>query len=50
MKITLILPKDKTILKKKYAEVMAEIVAKRLTNEELKYLIDELEKKEKQMI
>lgn len=45
--VTLILPKDMRILEKKYAEVLADIVAERLTPEELEYLISELEKKEK---
>ncbi|MCB2297758.1 hypothetical protein [Clostridium tagluense] len=44
--VTLILPKDMTILEKKYAEVLADIIAEKLTPEELEYLISELDKKE----
>jgi hypothetical protein len=44
--VTLILPKDMRSLEKKYAEVLADIVAERLTSEELEYLISEIEKKE----
>lgn len=44
--VTLILPKDMDSLEKKYAEVLADIVAKRLTPEELEYLISELEKRD----
>jgi len=43
--VTLILPKNKKLLEKKYAEVLADIVADRLTNEELRYLIQKLEEK-----
>lgn len=42
--VTLILPKDKTSLRKKYSEKLAEIVSRKLTQEELLYLITELEK------
>jgi len=45
--VTVILPKDITILEEKYAEVLADIVAKQLTHGELQYLIEEFEKKEK---
>ncbi|KZL93522.1 hypothetical protein [Clostridium magnum] len=44
--VTLILPKDKTSLRKKYAEKLAEIVSRKLTADELQYLITELEKKD----
>lgn len=43
--VTLILPKDRKLLEKKYAEVLADIVANRLTHEELEYLIQKLEEK-----
>jgi hypothetical protein len=43
--VTLILPKDRSILEKKYAEKLAEIVSRKLTAEEIQYLITELEKK-----
>lgn len=42
--VTLILPKDRTLLEKKYAEKMAEIVARRLSNDEIEYLLSKLEK------
>ena len=45
--VTLILPKDKTILEKKYADVLADIIANQLTHDELGYLIEEFEKREK---
>ncbi|MEY8002012.1 hypothetical protein AB8U03_17850 [Clostridium sp. Mt-5] len=44
--VTLILPKNREKLEKKYAEVLADIVTKRLAHEELGYLIKEFEKKE----
>ena len=44
--VTLILPRDMSILEKKYSEVLADIVTERLTEEELEYLISEIEKKE----
>jgi hypothetical protein len=44
--VTLILPKDRRMLEKKYAEVLADIVSDRLTYKELGYLISELEKKD----
>ena len=44
--VTLILPKNMASLEKKYAEVVANIVAERLTTEELDYLVSEIEKKE----
>lgn len=44
--VALILPKNREILEKKYAEVLADIVASELTHDELGYLISELEKKE----
>lgn len=43
-RVTLVLPKDRTFLENKYAEVLAEIVAEMLTDKELEYLISELEK------
>lgn len=43
--VTLILPEDTTELEKKFSEVMADIVAKRLTHEELGALIKILEEK-----
>jgi len=42
--VTLILPKDKTILERKYSEVLVDIVAEILTVSELGYLISKLEK------
>lgn len=42
--VTLILPKDISILEKKYSEVLADIVVERLSDEELEYVISELEK------
>lgn len=47
--VTLIIPKDKSILENKYAEVLAEIVAELLTKEELEYLILRLESEGKEM-
>ena len=44
--VTIILPKDKTVLEEKYAKVLAEVVAKQLTYDELGYLIQELKKRE----
>lgn len=44
--VTLILPKDISILEEKYSEVLADIVAARLSTEEMEYLISELEKQE----
>lgn len=46
-KVTLILPTDMTILENKYNEVMADIIAKRLSREELGILIEKLEEQEK---
>lgn len=45
--VTLILPTDMTILENKYNEVMADIIAKRLSHEELGILIEKLEEQEK---
>ncbi|SMC17066.1 hypothetical protein SAMN02745134_00227 [Clostridium acidisoli DSM 12555] len=45
--VTLILPKNREVLEKKYAEVLADIVANELSHEELEYLINELEKQQK---
>lgn len=44
--VTLILPTDMSVLEEKFAEVMADIVAKRLTHEELGILIEKLEEQE----
>ncbi|ADL52072.1 hypothetical protein [Clostridium cellulovorans] len=41
--VTVILPKDMTELEEKYAEVMASIVAEKLTTEQLGFLIKVLE-------
>lgn len=41
-KVTLILPKNKEILEKKYAQVLANIVSDMLTLDELGYLIQKL--------
>ena len=41
--VTLILPTDMSVLEEKYAGVMADIVAKRLTHKELGILIEKLE-------
>lgn len=41
--VSLVLPKNKKVIEEKYAEVMADIVAEMLTNEELNYLISKLE-------
>lgn len=46
--VTLVLPKNRDILSKKYAEVLAKIVAEELTHEELGELIKHLEAQEKQ--
>ncbi|MHC1683398.1 MAG: hypothetical protein AB6733_10660 [Clostridiaceae bacterium] len=43
--VTLILPKDRSILEKKYSQILAEIVAETLTPEEIEYLITEYERK-----
>jgi Mn-containing catalase len=42
--VVLIFPKNREILEKKYAKVLADIVAEELTHDELGYLISELEK------
>lgn len=47
--VTLILPRNREVLEKKYAEVLADVVASELTHDELGYLISELEKKEKKI-
>ena len=44
--VTLILPRDRRALEKRYAEVVAHEVAEMLSPEELEYLISELEKRE----
>ncbi len=41
--VSLVLPKNKKIIEEKYAEVMADVVAEMLTNEELNCLISKLE-------
>ena len=45
--VTLILPKDRTILQDKYTEILAEIIAEQLTHDELGYLIEEFQRREK---
>lgn len=45
--VTLILPKNREVLEKKYAEILADIIANELSHEELEYLISELEKQQK---
>ena len=45
--VTLILPTDMTALEEKFAEVMADIVAERLSHQELGVFIDKLEKLDK---
>lgn len=45
--VTLILPTDMTVLEDKFAEVMADIVAEKLTHAELGYLIQRLEESDK---
>ncbi|MBZ9624438.1 hypothetical protein G9F71_016425 [Clostridium sp. FP2] len=45
-KVTLILPRDRTILERKYSEVLVDIVVDMLSISELGYLISELKKKE----
>ncbi|MHC1683662.1 MAG: hypothetical protein AB6733_12010 [Clostridiaceae bacterium] len=42
--VTLILPKDRSILEKKYSLVLAEIVSEMLTPTEIEYLITEYER------
>ena len=41
--VTLILPTDMTALEEKFAEVMADIVAEKLSHQELGVFIDKLE-------
>ncbi len=48
--VTLILPKNKAMIEKKYAEVLADIVCEQLTHDELGYLIAELEKQDRNKI
>jgi len=43
--VTVIIPKDKTILERKYSTILSEIVADVLTIDELENLILSLEKK-----
>ena len=45
--VTLILPTDMTALEEKFAEVMADIVAEKLSHQELGVFIDKLEKLDK---
>lgn len=45
--VTLILPEDTKELEDKFAEVMADIVSKKLTHEELGVFIDKLESLDK---
>jgi hypothetical protein len=46
IEVTMILPKDRSILEKKYSEALAEQVAEMLTHDELGYLIEKLKEKE----
>lgn len=48
--VTMILPQDTTELENKFAEVMADIVSKKLTREEMEVLIDRLEKSDKEYL
>lgn len=48
--VTLILPTDMRALEDKFAEVMADIVAEKLSHEELGIYIDKLEKLDKEML
>lgn len=48
--VTMILPEDTKELENKFAEVMADIVAKKLTNEELEVFIEKLEKLDKEYL
>jgi len=43
--VTLILPRDRTILESKYSEAMVEVVSDMLSQDELGYLISEIKKK-----
>jgi len=43
--VTLILPKDRTMIEKKYSEVLVDILADMLSEDELGYLTSKLEKK-----
>lgn len=45
--VTLVLPTDMTVLESKFNEVIADIVSKRLSHEELGILIKKLEEQEK---
>lgn len=45
--VTMIVPNDTTELEEKFAEVMADIVSKKLTNEELGVFIKKLEELDK---
>jgi hypothetical protein len=42
--VTLILPKDMTAINEKYSQILADVIAETLTQEELGYLIFMLEK------
>ena len=43
--VTLILPKDRTMIEKKYSEVLVDILADMLSEDELGYLTSKLQKK-----
>lgn len=45
-RVTLVLPKDMTELRRKFSVAMGEIVSDRLSKEELGYLIKKLEEQE----
>ena len=44
--VTLILPKNRTTINEKYSRLLADIVADMLSEEELEYLISQMDKKE----
>lgn len=44
-KVTLILPKDRSVLEDRYAEILAEVVSGMLTDEEREYLVCEIERR-----
>lgn len=45
--VTLILPTDTTLLEERFAKIMADIVAEKLTHEELEVFIEKVGKLEK---
>ena len=45
--VTLILPKDRTMLERKYSEILVDILAETLSINELGYLISKLQKEKK---